>query len=162
MTETPAFTVQGDIAAAKAVVENRPTLNDAPKFIRKRMRTDSDGNATTDISDMKARAAILDLIQPSIDKRAALARTMQASIPKVVAITPRGERREVAAHLERGLGAKGFRPVVYHGHATHIERGMDGLLYRETPAGDFESMGVCCLGIPLAPCSNPKCGRCAA
>lgn len=162
MTE-PALRIGGDIMAAKAVVESQATMADAPRFLQKRARVDANGERVIDISDKRARAAVLDLVQPELDRRMNMSRKLQACIPKVAAITPRGERREVAAHLESGLGAKGFRPAVYYGKVAgrRIERWSDWLLYRETPSGDYEPMGVCCLGTPIAPCASPKCARCA-
>jgi len=167
MTEAPAVVVSGDVEAKRQLIEKQPDINDAPKWLRKRQRMETvvkpDGQVwrepVIDISDMRARNVILEMLEPSLEREAAHARTLQARIPKVTAITPRGERRQVAAYLEGAIGAKGFRPAVYYGKATHIERWSDGLLYRETPTG-FEPMGVCCIGTPLTPCGNPKCARC--
>lgn len=172
MTEAPALRIDaGDIASMEKHIERQPEIADAPKWLRNRQRIEverrPDGTLyktpVIDITDKRARDAVWEMIAPSMEAEMARSKRFTSQIPQITAVTPRGERREVAAHLEAGLGAKGFRPAVYYGkiQGRRIERWSDGLLYRETPSGDYEPMGVCCLGTPIAPCASPRCGRCA-
>lgn len=145
-------------------IEEGPNVAErAPELWRRRRITNkATGAWVIDLETKSERMKTAEMFEDTHRAAEERGRRMQGRIPQIEAITPRGERRQVAAHLEGTLGAKGFRPAVYYGKTRRhrVERWTDGLLYRECPDGSFECMGVCCIGTPVIPCQNEKCERC--
>lgn len=135
----------------------------APELWRRRRVVNRETGAwVIDLENKSERLKVGEMLEPQHRDAEARGKAMQGHISQVEAVSPHGDRRMVARHLEAGLGRKGFRPAVYYGKARgrRIERWSDGLLYRETPNGGLECMNVCCVGTPIIPCKNPRCERC--
>ncbi len=152
-----------DIARLRRVREKKVNLARAMEHEFRKQAVDKPGGKFTVNLRGKDMLKFREMKQEHTRELTAWNQHLNSKVERTVVRNRRGDLVTIAASSEGAAvknGAHAFARAILRPQV--IERGEDGLLYRENPDGSIDWLNRCSITRPFFPCTHPACEWCAA